>query len=248
MQAVGVHEHARALHLGKHRHERHLDAIEHVGGVLAGHAVAQRCDQCQRQSRRASGGRRSVLAGTLRTARRRQRHLQIGIGQIRLIELGAVGIQQVGGDHGVEDAHGVDCQRIHELGLGRIDGRKLMQQRFHIRARHAALHKQARKHTDNHAVGEIEAINHGSGTAVALLKRKQPPGRRQPQRARQAKKRALLLVIVHHGGNPLACLDRTSDLVGSSSERLGIASGSTHNGGNLKRADSGRSPTLATNQ
>ena len=47
-QAVGVHEHARALHLGKHRHEWHLDAIEHVGGILTGHAVTQRCDQRQR--------------------------------------------------------------------------------------------------------------------------------------------------------------------------------------------------------
>ena len=47
-QTVGIHEHARALHLGKHRHKRHLDAVEHVGGVLAGHAVAQRCDQRQR--------------------------------------------------------------------------------------------------------------------------------------------------------------------------------------------------------
>ena len=92
MQTVGVYEHARALHLGKHRHERHLDAIEHVGGVLACHAVAQRCNQCQRQGRRASGGRRSILAGTLRTARCRQRHLQIGIGQIRFVKLGAVGI------------------------------------------------------------------------------------------------------------------------------------------------------------
>ena len=83
MQTVGVHEHARALHLGKHRHEWHLDAIEHVDGVLEGHAVAQRYDQRQRQGRRASGGRRSVLTGTLCTARRRQRHLQIGIGHIR---------------------------------------------------------------------------------------------------------------------------------------------------------------------
>ena len=121
-----------------------------------------------------------------------------------------------------------------------------MQQRLHIRARHAALHKQARKHTGDHAVGEVEAITHGSGAAVALLKRKQPLGRRQPQRACQAKKRALLLVVVHHRGNPLACLDRTSDFVGSGSERLGIAGGSAHNGGNLKRAGSGRSPTLAT--
>ena len=44
MQTVGVYKHARALHLGKHRHERHLDPVEHVGGVLAGHAVTQRCD------------------------------------------------------------------------------------------------------------------------------------------------------------------------------------------------------------
>ena len=90
MQTIGVHEHARALHLGKHRHERHLDAIEHVGGVLAGHAVAQRRHERQRQGRSAGSRRRSVLASTLRAARRRQRHLQIGIGQIRLIKLGAV--------------------------------------------------------------------------------------------------------------------------------------------------------------
>lgn len=163
------------------------DAIEHVDGVLAGHAVAQRYDQRQRQGRRASGGRRSVLTGTLCTARRRQRHLQIGIGHIRLVKLGAVGIQQVGGNHGIEDARGIDCQRIHELGLGGIDGRKLMQQRFHIRVRHAALHKQARKHAGNHAVGEVEAIDHGRRTAIALLKCKQSFGRRQPQRACQAK-------------------------------------------------------------
>ena len=123
-----------------------------------------------------------------------------------------------------------------------------MQQRLRIRARHAALHKQARKHAGNDAVGEVEAIDYGSGTAVALLKRKQPLGRRQPQRTRQAKERTLLLVIVHHGGNPLARLDRTSNLGGSGSERLGIAGGSAHNGGNLKRAGGDRSPTLATNQ
>ena len=123
-----------------------------------------------------------------------------------------------------------------------------MQQRFHIRARHAAFHKQARKHTGDHAVGEVEAIGRGSGTAVALLKRKQPLGRRQPQRARQAKKRALLLVIVHHGGNPLACTNRASNLGASGGKRLGIAGDGAQNRGHLKRAGSGRSPTLATNQ
>ena len=123
-----------------------------------------------------------------------------------------------------------------------------MQQRLHIRTRHAALHKQTREHAGNHAVGEVGAIDHGRRTAVALLKRKQPLGRRQPQCACQAKKRALLLVIVHHGGNPLACLDRTRNLCGSGSERLGIAGGSAHNVGNLKRAGSGRSPALAADQ
>ena len=125
-QAVGVHEHARALHLGKHRHERHLDAIEHVGGILTGHALAQRRHERQRQGRRASGGRRSVLTSTLCTARCRQRHLQIRIGKICLIELGAIGIQQIGSDHGIEDTRGISGQRVHELGLGRIDGRKLV--------------------------------------------------------------------------------------------------------------------------
>ena len=123
-----------------------------------------------------------------------------------------------------------------------------MQQRLRIRARHAALHKQARKHAGNHAVGEVEAIDYGSGTAVALLKRKQPPGRRQPQRACQAKKRALFLVIVHHSGNPLARINRTSDLGDSDSERLGVAGGSARNRRHLERAGSGRSPTLATDQ
>ena len=50
-------------------------------------------------------------------------------------------------------------QRIHKLGLRGIDGRKLVQQRLHIRARHAAFHKQAREHTSDHAVGKIEALD-----------------------------------------------------------------------------------------
>ena len=109
VQTVGVHEHARALHLGKYRNERHLDAIEHVGGILTGHALAQRRHERQRQSRSTGGRRRSVLTSTLCAARRRQRHLQIRIGQMCLVKLGAVGIQQVSGDHGVEDARGIDC-------------------------------------------------------------------------------------------------------------------------------------------
>ena len=97
-------------------------------------------------------------------------------------------------------------------------------------------------------MGEVEALNFSRRTAVALLEREQALGRRQPQRARQAKKRALLFVIVHHSGNPLACLDRARNLGGSDSERLGIAGGSARNRGYLKRADSGRSPTLVTDQ
>ena len=245
-QAVGIHEHARALHLGKHRHERHLNPIEHVGGVLAGHAVTQRCNQRQRQGRRASGGRRSVLASTLCAARRRQRHLQIRIGQIHLVKLGAVGIQQVGGNNGIEDARGIDCQRIHELELRRIDGRKLMQKRLHIRARHTAFHKQTREHAGNHAVGEVEALNLSRRTTVALLERKQALGRRQPQRARQPKERALFLVIVHHGGDPLAGINHAGDLSRNGTKRASIAGGCAQNGGNLKRA--GSCPALAADQ
>ena len=248
VQAVGVHEHARALHLGKHRHERHLDPIEHVGGVLAGHAVTQRCNQRQRQGRRASGGRRSVLASTLCAARRRQRHLQIRIGQIHLVKLGAVGIQQVGGNNGIEDARGIDCQRIHELELRRIDGRKLMQKRLHIRARHATLHKQTREHASNHAVDEVEALNLSRRAAVVLLEREQALGRRQPQRARQSKERALFLVIVHHGGDPLAGINRAGNLGRHGSKRLGIAGSGALNRGHLERASSGSSATLVTDQ
>ena len=247
VQAVGVHKHARALHLGKYRNERHLDAIEHVGGILADHAVTQRRHERQRQGRRASGGRRSVLAGTLCTARRRQRHLQIRIGKICLIELGAIGIQQIGSDHGIEDTRGIDSERIHELELRRIDGRKLMQERLHIRARHAALHKQTCEHAGNHAVDEVEALNRSRRTAVALLEREQALGRRQPQRAGQPKERALFLVIVHHGGDPLAGINRAGDLSRNGTKRVSIAGGCAQSGGNLKRAGSS-SPTLAANQ
>ena len=247
-QPIGIHEHARALHLGKHRHKRHLDTVEHVGGVLTGHAIAQRCDQRQRQGRRASGGRRSVLTGILCTARRRQRHPQIRIGKICLIELGAVGVQQVGGNHGIEDACGISGQRIHELGLRRIDGRKLVQQHLHIRARHATLHKQTREHASNHAVDEVEAPNLSRRAAVALLEREEALGRRQPQRARQSKERALFLIIVHHGGDPLARLDRTRNLGRHVSKRLGIAGSGALNRGHLKRSSSGSSATLAADQ
>ena len=247
-QAIGVHEHARALHLGKHRNERHLDAIEHVGGILTGHALAQRRHERQRQSRSTGGRRWSVLTSTLCAARRRQRHLQIRIGKICLIELGAIGIQQIGSDHGIEDTRGIGSERIHELGLRRIDGRKLVQQRLRIRARHAALHKQARKHAGDHTVSEVEAIDYGSGGAVALLERKQALGRRQPQRARQSKERALFLVVVHHGGDPLARLDRTRNLGRHGSKRLGIAGSGALNRGHLKRSSSGSSATLVTDQ
>ena len=247
-QPVGIYEHARALHLGKHRHERHLNAIEHVGGVLAGHAVAKRRHECQRQRRGTGSRSRSVLASTIRTARRRQRHLQIGIGQICLVKLGTVGIQQVRGNHGIKDAHGIDCQRVHELGLRRIDGRKLMQQRLHVRARHAALHKQAREHASDNAVGRIEALDSGRRAVIGFLERKEPLGRRQPQRTRQAKERTLLLVIVHHGGDPLARINRARDLGRHSSKCLSIAGGGTRNRGYLERAGSGHDPALAANQ
>ena len=123
-----------------------------------------------------------------------------------------------------------------------------MQQRLRIRARHATLHKQTREHAGDHTVSEVEAIDYGSGGAVALLEREQALGRRQPQRARQSKERALFLVVIHHGGDPLAGINRAGDLGGSGSERLGIAGGGTQNRGNLKRAGSGHDPALAANQ
>ena len=248
VQTVGVHEHARALHLGKYRNERHLDAIEHVGGILTGHALAQRCHERQRQSRSTGGRRRSVLTGTLCAARRRQRHLQIRIGKICLIELGAIGIQQIGSDHGIEDTRGIGSERIHELGLRRIDGRKLVQQRLHIRARHATLHKQTREHAGNHAVNEVEALNLSRRTAVALLEREQALGRRQPQRARQSKERALFLVVVHHGGDPLAGINRAGDLSRNGTKRVGIAGGCANHSRYLNHTGGSSSPALAADQ
>ena len=246
-QAVGVHEHARALHLGKYRHKRHLDAIEHVGGILTGHALAQRRHERQRQGRSTGGRRRSVLTGTLCAARHRQRHLQIRIGKICLIELGAIGIQQIGSDHGIENTRGIGSERIHELGLRRIDGRKLVQQHLHIRARHATLHKQTREHASNHAVDEVEALNLSRRAAVALLEREEARGRRQPQRTHQSKERALFLVIVHHGGDPLAGINRAGDLSRNGTKRVSIAGGCANHRRYLKHTG-GSSPALVTDQ
>ena len=123
-----------------------------------------------------------------------------------------------------------------------------MQQRLRIRARHATLHKQARKHTVDYAVDEVEALNLSRRTVVALLEREQALGRRQPQRTRQSKERALFLIVVHHGGDPLARLDRTGNLGRHGSKRLGIAGSGALNRGHLKRASSGSSATLVTDQ
>ena len=123
-----------------------------------------------------------------------------------------------------------------------------MQQRLRIRARHAALHKQARKHAGNHAVGEVEAIDYGSGTAVALLEREQALGRRQPQRARQSKERALFLVVVHHGGDPLAGINRAGDLSRNGTKRVGIAGGCANHSRYLKHTGGSSSPALAADQ
>ena len=123
-----------------------------------------------------------------------------------------------------------------------------MQQRFHIRARHAALHKQARKHAGNHAVDEVEALNLSRRTAVALLEREQALGRRQPQRARQSKERALFLVVVHHGGDPLTGTNRTGDLSRNGTKRVSIAGGRANHRRHLKHTGGSSSPALAADQ
>ena len=122
-----------------------------------------------------------------------------------------------------------------------------MQQRLHIRARHATLHKQTREHAGNHAVNEVEALNLSRRTAVALLEREQALGRRQPQRARQPKERALFLVVVHHGGDPLAGINRAGDLSRNGTKRVGIAGGCANHSRYLKHTG-GSSPALAADQ
>ena len=97
-------------------------------------------------------------------------------------------------------------------------------------------------------MGEVEAIDHSSGTSVALLERKQPLGRRQPQRACQAKKRALLLVIVHHGGDPLAGINRAGDLSRNGAKRASIASGCANHRRHLKHTGGSSSPALIADQ
>ena len=123
-----------------------------------------------------------------------------------------------------------------------------MQQRLHIRARHATLHKQTREHAGNHAVDEVEALNLSRRTAVALLERKQPLGRRQPQCARQSKERALFLVVVHHGGDPLAGINRVGDLSRNGTKRVSIAGGGKRNRRHLKHMGGDSSPALAADQ
>ena len=123
-----------------------------------------------------------------------------------------------------------------------------MQQRLRIRARRTALHKQARKYAGDHAVDEVEALDSGRRAVIGFLEREQALGRRQPQCARRSKERALFLVVVHHGGDPLARLDRTGNLGRHGSKRLGIAGSGALNRGHLKRASSGSSATLVTDQ
>ena len=123
-----------------------------------------------------------------------------------------------------------------------------MQQRFRIRARHAALHKQAREHTSDHAVGKIEALDSGRHAVIALLEREQALGRRQPQRARQSKERALFLVVVHHGGDPLAGINRAGDLSRNGTKRVSIAGGCANHRRYLKHTGGSSSPALAADQ
>ena len=123
-----------------------------------------------------------------------------------------------------------------------------MQQRLHIRARHATLHKQTREHAGNHAVDEVEALNLSRHTAVALLEREQALGRRQPQCARQSKERALFLVVVHHGGDPLAGINSVGDLSRNGTKRVSIADGCADHRGHLKHTGDSSSPALAADQ
>ena len=97
-------------------------------------------------------------------------------------------------------------------------------------------------------MSEVEAIDYGSGGAVALLEREQALGRRQPQRARQSKERALFLVVAHHGGNPLVGINRAGDLSRNGTKRVSFAGGCTNHRRHLKHTGDSSSPALAADQ
>ena len=70
-QTVGVDEHARALHLGEHGHERHLDSVEHIGRVLAHHGRTQRLHERERKRRRPRGSSNGIGWSTVLALGRR---------------------------------------------------------------------------------------------------------------------------------------------------------------------------------
>ena len=172
MQAFGVDKHTRAFHGSKHRHKRHLNFGKNTRRALALKGILERL--ANRQGKRGGARRTSgdIVRGSLLSACGRKRNLQIAIGKIGVIKGIARGIEQVGGNDGVEQPRRIERQRVELLGFARIDRRKLVNEPLDIRRDHAAFTQQARKHACNQATGEIEPRNIFYGAAQLLLKAK----------------------------------------------------------------------------
>ena len=104
MQAVGIHIHARALHRGEHRHERHLDLLEDVGGILLLERLRERLHRGERHGDRPGRRNGCVVGSALLALRGGQGLSHIGVRDIGIAKIGAHRVEQICRDHGIENA------------------------------------------------------------------------------------------------------------------------------------------------
>ena len=138
--------------------------------------------------------------------------MQVGLGKVSVGEVRAHRIEQICGDHGVEQASGIHRQGVKQLGLTRIDRRQLVEQRLDIGGSDVPLGQDELEHARDDTCGKIEISREDRTGAERLLERQQGAIGGDPQAARHAEKRVGLLVVLHGHTEPLARPKRTGQL------------------------------------
>ena len=223
-EASRVDVHARALHGGEDAYERHLnlgeDGIRPLGFERRGEWLAQGAGE----PGPTCGDARCVRRGTVLPRRRRQGRMQVGLGQVGVGEVRAHRIEQICGDHGIEQASRIHRQGVKQLGFTRIDRRQLVEQRLGIGGSNAPLGQDELENARDDTCGKIEISREYRTGAEGLLERQQGALGGDPQAARHAEKRVGLLVVLHGHTEPLARLERTGQLVETRAHLLVLAS------------------------
>ena len=164
-----------------------------------------------------------------------------------VIEFGAIGIEQIRSDDGIENARRIDIERLHELGLGRIDRRQHVHEPLDVRARHATRGEEPDQHAVDDAVREIESrgLAHRRGRPVSILKPIEAFGSRHPQRVGLGEKRPRVLVLIERRRNPFPRVNRTHDLAKRGRERLAITRRDLDHPGKLEHVSARRLDAIA---